>query len=131
MQTFEAISITGFCEERSHNPDKQFMLFNMYLQLNHAPPAEWKELFGEARRIPRQPLWRKAWVEDSLLVVYCQPEELQQQIETLKQDIALANRQYQQLRSLRQQRSRLQEQLEQEEARERTLMRELSRQLHF
>ena len=100
MQTFENIRINGFCEQRTHNPDKQFVLFNMYLTLNQAPPCEWKDLFNEARRLPRQKVWRKAWVEADALVVYCQPEELQQQIELLKQDIEQANRQYRQLLKL-------------------------------
>ncbi|OBU85965.1 hypothetical protein MY55_12880 [Chromobacterium subtsugae] len=131
MQTFENIGITGFCEDKSHNPDKQFLLFNLYLQLNLAPPNEWKDYFQESRRVPRAQRWRKAWIEGDTLVVYCQPEELQQEIETLKHDIAAANQQYRQLRQLRAARNRLQEQLEQEEARERVLIRQLAQQLRF
>ncbi|UGA38102.1 hypothetical protein JOS77_30170 [Chromobacterium haemolyticum] len=128
MQAFENIRINGFCEQRTHNPDKQFVLFNMYLTLNQAPPCEWKDLFNEARRLPRQKVWRKAWVEADALVVYCQPEELQQQIELLKQDIEQANRQYRQLLKLRQPRG---SQVEQEESSERQLIHRLSQQLRF
>ncbi|AAQ59957.1 hypothetical protein [Chromobacterium violaceum] len=131
MQTFENIGITGFCEEKSHNPDKQFLLFNMYLQLNAAPPNEWKDFFNESRRLPRAQLWRKAWIEGDTLVAYCQPEELQQQIEELKEDLAVANQQYRQLLALRAQRRRLQDQVEQEEACERRLIRQLAQQLRF
>lgn len=131
MQTFENIGITGFCEEKSHNPDKQFLLFNMYLHLSAAPPNEWKDFFSESRRLPRAQLWRKAWIEGDTLVVYCQPEELQQQIEELKEDLAVANQQYRQLQALRIQRRRLQEQVEQEEACERRLIRQLAQQLRF
>ncbi|WP_434626839.1 hypothetical protein [Chromobacterium sp. CV08] len=130
MQAFENISITGFCEDKSHNPDKQFLLFNMYLQLSLAPPSEWKDYFNESRRLPRGSVWRKAWIEGDTLVVYCQPEELQTEIETLKQDLAAANLQYRQLLALRAQRKRLQEQVE-EEACERRLIRQLAQQLRF
>lgn len=130
MQTFENIGITGLCEDKSHNPDKQFLLFNMYLQLSHTPPHEWKDYFAESRRLPRAAVWRKVWVEGDCLVVYCQPEELQQEIETLKEDIAFANRQYRQLQQLRELR-RQQEQMEQEEASERRLIRQLAEQLRF
>ena len=131
MQTFENIGITGFCEAKSHNPDKQFLLFNMYLQLGTAPPNEWKDFFNESRRLPRAQRWRKAWIEGDTLVVYCQPEELQQEIEELKEDLAVANQQYRQLQALRAQRRRLQDQVEQEEACERRLIRQLAEQLRF
>ncbi|AOZ48763.1 hypothetical protein [Chromobacterium vaccinii] len=131
MQTFENIGITGFCEEKSHNPDKQFLLFNMYLHLSATPPNEWKDFFSESRRLPRAQLWRKAWIEGDTLVVYCQPEELQQEIEELKEDLSVANQQYRQLQTLRIQRRRLQEQVEQEEACERSLIRQLAQQLRF
>ncbi|SUX53532.1 hypothetical protein [Chromobacterium vaccinii] len=90
-----------------------------------------ERLFSESRRLPRAQLWRKAWIEGDTLVVYCQPEELQQQIEELKEDLAVANQQYRQLQALRIQRRRLQEQVEQEEACERRLIRQLAQQLRF
>ncbi|UTH73533.1 hypothetical protein [Chromobacterium sp. IIBBL 290-4] len=128
MQTFENIGIIGFCEDKSHNPDKQFLLFDMYLQLSCPPASEWKDYFAESRREARAQPWRRAWVEGDCLVVYCQPEELQQEIENLKHDIAAANRQYRQLQTLRGKRGR---QLEQEEAQERVIIRQLAQQLRF
>ncbi|POZ60386.1 hypothetical protein [Chromobacterium alticapitis] len=131
MQTFENIGVTGLSEDKSHNPDKQFLLFNMYLQLSRMPPCEWKDYFAESRLAPRAAVWRKAWVEGDCLVVYCQPEELQQEIEILKEDLAAANRQYRQLQQLRGQRRRQQEQMDQQEASERSLIRQLAQQLRF
>jgi hypothetical protein len=95
LASFEDLRIVDLDTGKTHNPDKQKLLFNMYLRLSERPPAEWQEIFAAERRFPRHNMWRRAWIEGGYIVVHCVPDELEQyHLEDLKQDVLNANQKY-------------------------------------
>jgi hypothetical protein len=80
---------------KSYNPDPQYALYNMYLRLSRTPPEEWQEIFDAERRFPRHTMWRKAWIEDSHVIVQCVPEELEKyHMRDLVDDVKNCNAKY-------------------------------------
>lgn len=95
LASFEDIRIVDLDEHRTHNPDPSKLLYNMYLKLSGTPPSEWRQIFDAERRFPRHNMWRRAWVEEDYIVVYCVPDELQKyHLRDLKQDTGNANNKY-------------------------------------
>lgn len=95
LAEFVDISIVDLDLGRSYNPDQQKALYNMYLRLSATPPEEWQQIFDAERRFPRHTMWRRAWIEDSYIVVYCVPDELEKyHLRDLKKDVSNCNQKY-------------------------------------
>lgn len=95
LASFENIRIIDLDEQRTHNPNPEKLLYNMYLKLSGSPPPEWQQIFDAGRRFPRHSMWRRAAIEGVYIVVHCVPDELEKyHLADLKEDVANSNEKY-------------------------------------
>lgn len=119
IEKFQDIQLMGINKAKSYKPDEQKMLYNIYFDLNNRPPQEWADIFEAERRFPRHSMWRKAWIEDKYVIVYCVPDEVKRfHLNDIKQDVVNANIKYRQYlfdETIKKQKKRIAEQKEKEE----------------
>ncbi|MDE2749295.1 MAG: hypothetical protein OXI34_10045 [Chloroflexota bacterium] len=77
MTEFEDISIIGFDNERTYNPNPPYQVYDIYLALSHRPPSVWGKIFEQERRFPRHTLWRRARVSGSHIILQAPLDELE------------------------------------------------------
>jgi hypothetical protein len=92
---FEPIRIVELDIDRTLPSQKASGLRLMHLKLSAHPHADWVQLFENQRRFPRHTMWRDASVSGWYIVVDCVPEELQQHLSDLKEDVTAVNAAYQ------------------------------------
>ncbi len=78
MTDFQDIRITGFDENRTHNPDETKGLYDIYLTLSTRPTTIWGNIFEQERRFPKHTMWRRARVSGSHIVLHAPLEELEE-----------------------------------------------------
>lgn len=95
LEDFEDMRILEVDKEKCYQPDRTNLLWNIYLRLSGRPPRSWVEIFEEQRRFPRHTMWRRAWIEENDIVIYCPPEEIEQyHLKDLHEDIVATNAGY-------------------------------------
>lgn len=129
LMGFDDIRIVGIDENRTYNPDRSKLLYNIYLTLSTEPLSDWVEIFNAERRFPRHTMWRRAWIEGKNIVVHCPLDELEKyHLKDLQQDVETTNKKYRQyLGEMAQRKAKA----ELEEREERSRIQELRRRLKF
>ncbi|MCM3342725.1 toll/interleukin-1 receptor domain-containing protein [Paenibacillus sp. MER TA 81-3] len=95
LELFEDIKIVGVDKNKTYNPDPSKKLFNVYFNLSHSPSREWVEIFDAERRVPRHTMWRKAWIEDTFIVVHCCLNEIKKyHLLDITEDVLNSNNKY-------------------------------------
>jgi len=129
MADFADVTIVDLDVDRTEPSGKAAGLRHMHLRLSGEPPEEWVESFNNSRRFPRHGMWRHAWIEGAHIVVDCVPDEIEQyHLADLKQDVAVANKEY---REHLQKAARAEEHDQREAANERKRLEELRKRLSF
>src|SRR6516162_8714825 len=96
---FEPIRITNLLSEQTRQSPTASGLRLICWELSASPTREWIQLFDNQRRIPRGRNMlggREAKVQGRQIVVDCTPDEIEQQHEYLRHDVAMANTDYKQ-----------------------------------
>ena len=88
------IRIVSVVKERIQQ-DSQFPgLYDYFFKLSAQPPSGWSGFFDRIRSLPRHTKWQKAWIEGDCVVIKCALDELESNLEELKEDIATTNKNY-------------------------------------
>ncbi len=76
LEDFDDIRIVEIDKAKCYQPDRAKLLWNIYFRLSTPPPLTWVEIFEAERKFPRHMRWRRAWIEDNYIVMYCLPDEV-------------------------------------------------------
>ena len=126
---FSDIKIIGLDDDYTVTSPQDASLLYIFLKLSQTPPPLWQKHFTEARKIPRHPKWRRAWLDRKFIVVECKPDELEAvHLNDLKHDVATANAKYRAYVEDQTQSIRLREQTQ---SIDRTRLREIKGRLNF
>ncbi|MGE3062976.1 MAG: hypothetical protein AB7T10_05015 [bacterium] len=87
------IELKSIDKIKTFNPDKNYALYNVYIELTETPDQIWMEIF----KIIWSQIWysmkRKAWIENNYLIIHSPLDEIEKyHIQFLKKAIELTNK---------------------------------------
>lgn len=95
LSAFQDIVVTGMDDRQTNRPDKNKLLYDVYLQLSALPPHEWIQIFQNERSFPRHTMWRDARIVGQAVVVRCGLDEVERyHLHDIRQDIETSNKRY-------------------------------------
>jgi len=68
---FTPINITGINQSKTYKPRTEKDLYNVYFELSSVPPIEWQRIFERVWKSSLYSMFRRTWVEDGYIVMYC------------------------------------------------------------
>jgi hypothetical protein len=91
-RSFQNIRITGLDVNKSYALPVHDGSHHLYLSLSAVPPANWKSIFAQERRFPRNSIWCEASIDGAFIIVTCIPEEFEKyHLEYLKEGVKNTN----------------------------------------